>query len=206
MGYTPMRHTHEVHAYEMHAHERLSDWCLGVPRGAWWRQCGGGSLRTPWQTFMYLKSSILQRFDGHTSSSPPSAPSDRDTPHEVHAHEMHAHEMHAYEMHACEMHAYETHIHEVHAHEVHTYKIHACEMHAHEIHTHEVHAHEPFFFSTPPLGAEGSPSAHVYSVPCHSARNTEDGAQYRWRLRRPDHSQSVHYWQCFGWVHKRAEE
>jgi hypothetical protein len=43
-----------------------------APRGAQWRQCGDDSvLRTPWQTFTYLKSSIL-RFNRHTSSFLPS--------------------------------------------------------------------------------------------------------------------------------------
>jgi hypothetical protein len=43
---------------------------------AWWRQRGGDSVTwaiAAWQTFMYLKSSILHRFKRHTSSSPPSA-------------------------------------------------------------------------------------------------------------------------------------
>jgi hypothetical protein len=32
--------------------------CLGVPRGAWWRQCGCDSLPRRSKPFMYLKSSI----------------------------------------------------------------------------------------------------------------------------------------------------
>jgi hypothetical protein len=38
----------------------------------WWRQ----RATAAWQTFMYLKSSILHRFNRHTSSFLPSALSD----------------------------------------------------------------------------------------------------------------------------------
>jgi hypothetical protein len=48
--------------HKLQTYREVSDWCLGVPGG----DCGGGSLRTPWQTFMYLKSFILHRFNRHT--------------------------------------------------------------------------------------------------------------------------------------------
>jgi hypothetical protein len=41
-----------------------------VPTTVWWRQRATWAIAA-WQTFMYLKSSILHRFNRHTSSFPP---------------------------------------------------------------------------------------------------------------------------------------
>src|SRR5947209_17779676 len=63
--------------YPLEVMQILADWRLGcLAATAWWRQCTTYAIAAchPWQAFMYLKSSILHRFNRHTSSFLPSHP------------------------------------------------------------------------------------------------------------------------------------